>query len=222
MLFLSLVAYALADGETPTLGSFIMGEWIIKPKHGKTESGRRYVEIHDNEKRKIIECTIWRDDMNSTEVMTIDNYMLGYYEIEFENDFAGQVYTGGDRTLVTDFSFQPVPNTMTIMTKAKLDSTRTLQLTFVNATYWTAVVAHKGVSRTDEYIITRMNAVEVGNSKSSLKNWMYIGLAVIAVQLLLFMCLRCCRSNMDARMDRLRSEMVIDLDKVSEVKEKAE
>lgn len=217
MLFTLLALSRANEHSSSSLAKFMLGEWIITPNHAKGDSGRLYIEVHENEKRQIMEATLWRDDMNSTEVMTIDNYLLGYYEVEFETDFSGQVYSvHGTRSLLTDFAFQPVPNTITIMTKVKLDANTTMQLTFLNGTYFSAVVAHKGVSLTDEYTIKRADVVDPIATSSSMKRWMYIGLAVVVVQLLLFLCLRCCRSSLNSRIDRVRSEMVIDLDKFHE------
>ena len=211
-MFLLLCSAALAaDGLS--MGDFAVGEWSVVPKHGDRDSGVFTAAVTYNERKKVHEATFWKDDVNSSEILPVSDFMAGHFEIEFLTDFAGQVYSmKPTRHLMSKFDFQPVGLDLSVQSRIKLDGGETLQLTFVNGTYFSAVVSRKGTTKTSEYLIVRMESLNGESGQSRLRFWMYIAGLALAIQVFLWLMLRACRSSLDSRFDQIRENMVIDLD----------
>ena len=211
MLFILSAAVLCADGIS--IGDFAVGEWIATPQYGDTDLDVFSIAVQFNERKKVHEATFWRDNVNSSEILPITDFVAGHFEIEFLSEFTGQIYSLlPSRHLMSNFEFRPVGLTMSVVTRIKLDSGESMQLTFVNGTHFSAAVSRKGTTKAVEYLVVRPSAVTEGSGQSKLKFWLYIGVLALAIQIFLWLMLRACRSNLDDKFDKIRENMVIDLD----------
>jgi hypothetical protein len=206
----------LSSAELPGLSVLIIGEWTgaisRNGLHIPDPVSRFTVEFHQKPEIRVTEGSLWRDDLNSTEILPIDAFRLFHFEILWSSEIAGEVFSvGPERSRLTRFEFQGTMSGAAMFAKMSFGREWWLDLTLYNGSYFRAVMSKKQSSGVAEYVIMRamVPAVKAGGG---LRKWGIIGGIVIVIQIAVFWALRRCNTSLTRQLEELKAQTVIDLD----------
>jgi hypothetical protein len=174
---------AFFSGRTLRLASLLIGEWSVTVVRNYVRQvdllSRLTFEFHPKSGTPLIEGTVWRDDISSTELLTIDSFLLAHLELEFDTDLAGRIYTiGPTREFMSPFGFQPLVPGVSLSTRIRLLGNWSLDLRLIEGSSFTAIASTRLGAGTIEYVARKRPKQAVQRSKGG--RWLIVGTAVVA------------------------------------------
>jgi hypothetical protein len=177
------------------------------------------IEFHPKDDGALLEGTVWRDDVPSSDVLPIESFFVAHLELEFETDFSGRIFTlQPAREFMSSFGFQPIVTGVSFAARLSLPRNWSLDLRLKEGGSFAAVVSTRTSSGTVEY--SARKRVQVAVTGSSRRMWWIFGGIFIGVQLLLFVILRNYRASLTKKIDNLRETVTIDLDRMKPEKKR--
>jgi hypothetical protein len=200
----------------PKLSALLLGEWsgILRRNSLRfpVPFTRFTIEFHPKSDGIITEGSLWRDDLNSTDILPIEHFLFSHFEVEFDSELTGQVFKfQSGRSLLTKFEIRPFISGDAAYTKLTFARSWWIDLTLYNGSYFTAVLSAKESSGTAEYSIARAN-VPIAKPERRFGKWSVIGGIVIGIQIIVFWGLKRYNASLTQQLDDLKSQVVIDLD----------
>lgn len=220
IMIFSLFFFSISEKpkEQFSMKDFIVGEWDVFNSSRILEKGRKLVPdytavMNFNEKSAFLDGIIWKNNINSTEVQPIEDFIVGNVEVVFTSDFGGQVYSlVPERHLMTTFVFTPNLG-FAFSTKGKIDGGHSFHLTLVNGTFFTFILTTPGRTKAQEFIINRARKIEEPPGMPKYVKWLMFGaIGLIIFQVVMWIALKSCKSAIDVKIDQFQRENVIDLD----------
>jgi hypothetical protein len=184
---------ALFSGSAVRLGSLLIGEWSVTVVRNYVRQvdllSKLTFEFHPKPGTSLIEGTVWRDDLGSNELLTIESFLLAHLELEFDTDLAGRIYTmGPTREFMSPFAFQPLVPGVSLSTRIRLLGNWSLDLRLIEGASFTAIASTRLGAGTIEYVAKKRPKQAVRPSKRG--RWLIVAAAaaLVAVGVLLLKC----------------------------------
>jgi hypothetical protein len=211
------VFFAIGASEELSLSTFLVGEWSGTIHRSSLRSpiaiSRFTITFQPKPDSRLTEGTLWRDDLNSTEMLPFDSFLLSHFEISWEGGATGHVFRAeGDKRLLTKFEFQGVMGGVASYAKLSFERKTWVDLTLYNKTYFSAILSTKESSGTAEYFVLRAQVPAVKPRGGNLKKWGAIAAVVIVVEVMMFWGLRRYSAGLTQKIEDLKSQTIIDLD----------
>jgi hypothetical protein len=218
-----LALLAVFAGSAMKFWDLVQGEWAVLMSRNYLRQpnipSKLTVEFHPKDGSALLEGTVWRDDIPSSDVLPIESFFLAHLELEFETDFTGRIFTlQPAREFMSSFGLQPLVAGVSFSARLKLPGNWTLDLRLTEGGQFSAVASTRSSSATVEYSARKRAQVAVAGS--SRRMWWIFGAVFIGVQVFLFIILRNYRASLNKKIDNLRETVTIDLDKIKPEKKR--
>jgi hypothetical protein len=175
---------AFLSGGTVQLASLLIGEWSVAAVRNYVRQvdllSRLTIEFHPKSGTSLIEGTVWRDDLSSSELLTIESFLVAHLELEFDADLAGRIYTmGATREFMSPFGFQPLVPGVSLSTRIRLLGNWSLDLRLIEGSSFTAIASTRVGSGTIEYVAKKRPKQSVQPSHGGW--WLIVGAVALVV-----------------------------------------
>jgi hypothetical protein len=190
------LAIPVSSARTPHFERIVLGEWSATLLGGTLRMvslpSLLTIEFHSVSNSPITEGTFWRDDINTTEFLPIETFLIGHVQVEWESETVGHVFTmQPERRLLTHVDFRQSGSGPVYSAQANLSQQWFFNISVFDPWYVEALVSAAGLRGALHYGVRR--ATTPKGSQVDYRSWLFIGIIIATFPISMVGVYRKCR-----------------------------